>query len=39
MKKVQKAWEKAVSEAEEKKMKSKHFPKFWLEQRARALSD
>jgi len=39
MKKVRKAWEKAVSEAEAKKMKSKHFPKFWLEQRARALAD
>ena len=29
----------AIAEAELKKMKSKHFPKFWLKQRAKALAD
>jgi uncharacterized protein len=39
LKKVQEAWDKAVAEADTKKMKSKLFPKFWLEQRAKALAD
>jgi len=39
MKKVQKAWEEAVSEAEAKKMKSKNFPEFWLKKRKEALGD
>jgi len=39
LKKVQKAWDDAIAEAESKKMKSKHFPKFWLKQRAKALAD
>lgn len=39
LRKVQKAWDNAIAEAEAKKMKSKHFPKFWLKQRAKALGD
>ena len=39
LKKVQEAWDNAISQAELKKMKSKHFPKFWLEERAKALAD
>jgi len=38
LKKVQKAWEKTVAEAEAKKIKSKEFPEFWLKQRAEALN-
>ncbi|MFH1954683.1 MAG: TAXI family TRAP transporter solute-binding subunit [Pseudomonadota bacterium] len=39
LKKVQKAWEKTVAEAEAKKIKSKEFPEFWLKQRAEALGE
>ncbi len=39
LKKVRNAWDKAVAEADAKKIKSKNFPKFWLEQRAKALAD
>jgi len=38
LKKVQKAWEKTVAEAEAKKIKSKDLPAFWLKQRAEALN-
>lgn len=39
LRKVQKAWEKALREAEKKKIKSKHFPEFWLKVRAKALTE
>ena len=37
MKKVQQAWEEAVEEAHEKKIKGKNFPEFWLKKRQKAL--
>jgi len=39
MRKVQKAWEDTVSEAEVKKIKSKDFPEFWLKKRKGALGE
>ena len=39
IKTVQKAWTAAVEKADNQKMKSKVFPKFWLEERAKALKN
>jgi len=39
IKKVQRAWDEALNEAEAKKMKSKDFPEFWNKVRANALGE
>ena len=37
--KLQKAWEKAVTEGQAKKLKSKAFRKFWMKERAKVLGE
>ena len=39
IKKLQKAWEKAVTEGQAKKLKSKAFRKFWMKERAKVLGE